>query len=639
MAKAEGIAWPPPPAISLRKMLFFFVGRPMQVKSVNPTPEPCPAQTSLGAGYLDAPPALLDPASNGEGRLVSDLRAAAKDRDGNKILQRVAQRVAANYSTPGATSQELITAMTQLAVTGSNAFAAWSAAPTRGLTSTLVSNGMPASAAATASGQIMSDFNAALQAVRNPGAGINETSLRAGLGNGNWIAVSGEDDSPDFPVNVAIAPFPQYHVPITVPTPDGPSSSINVSIRCIVASAQSATLAPCRAQFKGVPPSSPQIPPGDEIVLFLHGEGSRAEEALDFIPALFSAGAAAGRSFTVIAFDQPSTAYSTMVPHVTVGGALPVPFEVDTSSFSGSPLLDFVYNTVVTFVETFVVPFGNPITAVVGGSLGGHMALRLAASEKAWVRNVVAWSPACVMDHNFFLGFTIPILGPVGVTLSQRQVADPKCAGLATAGEGDDLRAEFFSKVWDQATFTPPSLPEALAVAAALVSAGAFAFLGVAAAGAATLIAGAILGLPEVPAQPLLWYRDDWPTGAPTVPLAPWGPAVSVGPAKAIHVQEARRDRREIYNATSRQWHWRICEEMLGFKFDALVPSINKPLLLMVGESDNYPEVHFLDNVTSFAKSLSGLGQCITVQDTGHSIHNERPYFLADQVIAFAPRF
>jgi hypothetical protein len=314
MARAEGIAWPSASVISLRQMLSFFAFRPLRVKSVNPAPEPCPARRSLDAGYLDAPLALLDPAGNGEGRVVSDLRVAAKDRDGNKILRRVAGLVAQNFSNHGSTSQELITAMTQLAVTGSKAFAAWSANPTNDLTPILIQNGMPAAAAAIASRQIMVDFNEAMQAVRNPSAGINESSLRAGLRNGPWIAVSGEDDPPDDPVNVAIAPFPQYHLPITVLTPHGPNNNINISIRYIVASSQSVTLAPCSAKFNGTAPAQPNIPPGDEIILFLHGEGSKAEEALDFIPALFSLGVAAGRSFTVIAFDQPSTAYSTMVP-------------------------------------------------------------------------------------------------------------------------------------------------------------------------------------------------------------------------------------------------------------------------------------------------------------------------------------
>ena len=61
---------------------------------------------------------------------------------------------------------------------------------------------------------------------------------------------------------------------------------------------------------------------------------------------------------------------------------------------------------------------------------------------------------------------------------------------------------------------------------------------------------------------------------------------------------------------------------MIGFKFDTLAHSVNKPLLLMVGELDQYPEVHFLSNVKSLAATLGGLGKALTVQDTGHSIHN-----------------
>jgi len=107
--------------------------------------------------------------------------------------------------------------------------------------------------------------------------------------------------------------------------------------------------------------------------------------------------------------------------------------------------------------------------------------------------------------------------------------------------------------------------------------------------------------------------------------------------SKATYITESRLDRREVYNPNFRQWHWRICEEMIGFTFDSLVPNMTKPLLLMVGESDNYPEVHFLSNVTKFANGLKGPAQGgLTVQETGHSMHNERPFFLAHQVINFA---
>jgi len=614
MAAAEGIKWPPSPTISLRTMLSF---RP-KVISIAPPDEPNAPRTSVGAGYLTGPADLLDPnaapmdcqATTTDGRVTSALRTAAQDRDGNKILQRVAGLVAGNYVNPGSTSLDLITAMTQLAATGSNAYAALQSSPTLDLTPYLIQNGMPAAAAAAASEQIFADFNAARNALRTPAAGSNETALRQSLKN-SWIAVSGEDDSPDYPVNVAIAPYPQYHFAVTVPTPQGPNGSIEVNIRYIIASSQTTN---------PIPPN-PSIPDGNEIVLFIHGEGSRAEEALDFIPALLSLGASAGRSFTVVAFDQPSCGYSTMVPHLSVAPAPPASGAsgvVDTSSFAGSPILDFVESAIVGFVEGLLLPFGNPINAIVGGSLGGHMALRFAASQKDWVRNVIAWSPASVMDHTFFLGFDI-LNQNIGATLSQRLLADPVLVNRWSEQEESGSRADFFATVWCNDTFAPPSASECLAIGAALLAAGFFAgpLAPVAALGAG-VIGGVISQLPTVAPQPQLWYRDSWPS-------------------KPTYITESRLDRREVYNENFRQWHWRICGEMIGYTFDGLVPNMTKPMLLMVGEDDNYPQVEFFKNVSSFAAGLTAPAQGgLTIQNTGHSIHNERPYFLASQVINFA---
>jgi pimeloyl-ACP methyl ester carboxylesterase len=617
MAAAEEIQWPPAPTVALSTMLSF---RP-KVISIAPPNEPNAPRTTIDAGYLTGPADLLDPnalpmdcsTTTTDGRVATALRTAAQDRDGNKILLRVADLVAGNSA-----SQDLITAMTQLAVTGSSAFAAWSAAPTKDLTPYLIQKGMPAAAATAANQQIMSDFNAALRAVRSPDAGFNETSLRQGL-KYDWIAVSGEDDPPDYPVNVSIAQYPQYHASVIVPTPQGVNSSIEISIRYILASSQGTA----------VVPENPSIPPGNEIVLFIHGEGSRAEEAADFIPALLSLGASAGRAFTVVAFDQPGCGYSTMVPHLSVA-PMPktsgVPTVLDTSSFSGSPILDFVENAIINFVEVALLPFGNPITAIVGGSLGGHMALRLAASQKDWVRNVIAWSPASVMDHSFFLGFTI--LGdPLGVTLSQRLLTDPVLAGRSTDAESTGSRAGFFDLVWCKDTFNPTEY-DVGAVATSLTAWGAgpvgvaiASVPGIGALGTVAItgiITTAILGLPTVDKQPQLWYRDLWPS-------------------KPTYISEARLDRREVYNINFRHWHWRICEEMIGYTFDALVPNMTKPLLLMVGEDDDYQLVDFLGNVKSFAAGLTAPAQGgLTIQNTGHSIHNERPYFLASQVINFA---
>jgi hypothetical protein len=46
---------------------------------------------------------------------------------------------------------------------------------------------------------------------------------------------------------------------------------------------------------------------------------------------------------------------------------------------------------------------------------------------------------------------------------------------------------------------------------------------------------------------------------------------------------------------------------MIGYTFDPA--SMTKPLLLMVGEVDNYNYVHFLDNVSTFAAALAGPAQ------------------------------
>jgi pimeloyl-ACP methyl ester carboxylesterase len=123
-----------------------------------------------------------------------------------------------------------------------------------------------------------------------------------------------------------------------------------------------------------------------------------------------------------------------------------------------------------------------------------------------------------------------------------------------------------------------------------------------------------------------MWFRDDW---------GPLLPGAAFGQAKEIYIQESRLDRREIYGEVSRQWHWRICAEILGFTFDALAPQIDKPMLLMAGELDDYPEAHFVQNLRQLAQTLTGPGSALTVQDTGHSIPAERPYFLANQIVDF----
>jgi pimeloyl-ACP methyl ester carboxylesterase len=119
------------------------------------------------------------------------------------------------------------------------------------------------------------------------------------------------------------------------------------------------------------------------------------------------------------------------------------------------------------------------------------------------------------------------------------------------------------------------------------------------------------------PPQPQQWYRVDWPS-------------------TPAYILESRLERWEVYNQNFRQWHWRIGMEMIGFTFSALATVMNVPMQLMVGANDDYPYVHFAQYVPTFAtQSLHKPDRALTVPDTGHSIHNERPVFLANQIVSF----
>src|SRR6266481_9059413 len=70
------------------------------------------------------------------------------------------------------------------------------------------------------------------------------------------------------------------------------------------------------------PESQPGISPNDEIILFIHGHMSKAEEALGITELLKGIGVGYGKRYTIIAFDLPSSGYSSMVDHTTVSSAM-----------------------------------------------------------------------------------------------------------------------------------------------------------------------------------------------------------------------------------------------------------------------------------------------------------------------------
>jgi len=595
-----------PPGSSLRSLLtgaMSTIRGPsgfMSVATVTPTPEPTGPTTTTNTaagGYPPAPAELLFSATS-EGLPAQSLIDLAHTRNGNTILRNVAANYASNAKGTTSFSEGLLTAMTQLAATGANAFAKWQEAPTRDLTTELIGAGMTAQQAQSANMKIMQDFTAAQAAVRSSRAGVDAVALRSGMAS-PWIAVCGQEDPPDFPVNVTIMPYPQFHLTLTV-------DNVNLSIRYVVASSQ------------GQNWDTPTIPPGNDLILFIHGEGSRCEEAIDLIPQIHAVGTATGRNTTVIALDLPGSGYTLridkagvreLVPHSDIATVPSVPSLVDTADPGGSPLLDFVANTIVAFADALIVPSGNPVLAVVGGSLGGHMGLRIAAGHESRIQNVVAWSPASVWEYDLEL-IGIPAIHHYRLTTPQliNKVNQAE-------GTGPSVRESFFKQAFDDPAFNPADYDWQTLVGA-LIAAGIIPepSLGLT---LGELIQIVVKNLSTVPPQPQMWWLDGWL-------------------AKKRFITESRIDRQEQYNEWLREWHWRVAMETTEYTPATLVPSINKPLLLLVGAGDDFPMVHILKYVKQLAGALSGPGQCVVVSGTGHSIHDERPNWLAKQILAFA---
>ena len=147
----------------------------------------------------------------------------------------------------------------------------------------------------------------------------------------------------------------------------------------------------------GAPPDPSQraIPPitGD-VVLFIHGHSSSAEEAMPLVGPLLQQAENRGRQLTLISLDLPSNGYASMIEHTDIA-------KIDDSLWnSGYPILDFIedfFVAVVDELEALQPGFKDKIVGVIGGSLGGNMGLRLARRDPAthpWLHSVVSWSPA-----------------------------------------------------------------------------------------------------------------------------------------------------------------------------------------------------------------------------------------------------
>ena len=352
---------------------------------------------------------------------------------------------------------------------------------------------------------------------------VGNSPERQALG---WIAVSGEDDQPHRPVNVPSAEFPQYDLAVTVPVRayNGAAAAppITVNTRYMIAHPPPDGLAVPRVSDREVlPDPEPVLARDAEVILFIHGMDSRLEEALDLTRALHRIGAQRGNKYVVIAMDLPSSGYADNIDHLrispleTIGTAKfrAVPLNdiqftdfqyFDAGVRNNAPVLDFIEDYIVAFVETLnarMPGLEGQIRAVVGGSLGGNMAMRLGRrTDKAWIRTVMPWSPAAIWP-SFARG-----INPL----------DHLPVAIAWLWAGGDARLVPETDVMRRLSF----------------------FYGF------DWRMGVVGVVTNGKPQAEEWYRDDWPS-------------------KASHMFTARLDRHETYDARFRLWHWRLGAEQL----------------------------------------------------------------------------
>jgi pimeloyl-ACP methyl ester carboxylesterase len=478
-------------------------------------------------------------------------------------------------------------------------------------------------------------------------------TLRPQLG---WIGVSGEDDVPHRPCNVASLRGPQFDIEVPE-VPVAGEKTLTVKTRIVIAED------PWPTPTTPMPDTPPNFLPPDDVpavspdsdyvFLYMAGDCSRAEEASYMIPALLAAAQEHGKRASVIAFDMIGWGYSARKAFDGAGN--PILFDQAAVFADGQPVFPRVTYPdnppALQFVEDFVValmqtlsrqPPHLDLTKIIpiGGSLGGNLALRLGRrTDLKWLTAVCGWSPGSVWPSKVnspdtgtvaglagqagaeygaavgaAIGSVIPGVGTViggivggivggAVGATGGAIAGPatdraaigQCTTRMNEPEGPGSRRNHFVQVFDQDTTTIDgiSLPPPL----------------------------------NIPPQAEMWYRGgDWQN------------------CKELSICCDRLDRREDYDPTFRRWHWRISEDQLVYSHQdpdlkTNIPRFQLntiPMLLGAGEDDNYTYANIYSNTQYLAQNMPNCpGTSLFLKNTGHSIHNERPKELSRAIFDF----
>jgi len=522
-----------------------------------------------------------------EFRLIPALREAAQTREPYEILARAAE---AFYRADHPPTQhfERANALADLAVTGRVSYGLLKATPLNETSLAEDTRARLAPSVQAAPGDVADAVSMALDrayavawALRGPVA--QRAALRAPVPG--WIAVSGEDDKPHRPVNVAPPPFEQFEIPVT-------THGVTVQTRFFIASAvEDPAPAAIPPSTRALPPDPvPHVPDGHRVILFLHGHSSGAEEALAIIPHILKAGLDHGTKYSIVSFDLPNNGYSATFDHTKVA------LSSDTSYPGGitdhltpicTPILDYIEDFVVAFVDALdlITPVKNRFAGVIGGSLGGNLGLRLGRrpnlAADPWLNaGIVSWDAASVWD-------------PMVQDEIKRKGPD-YCRSMWDVAETDSMRVDYFFDSYEKTRDIGP--------------------------------------LNLVLAQPDMWYRKDWECKALHIKESRVArQEIYNAYFRQWHWRVAGEQL--IYSHVDRVDHENEHSPFHNpFRYE-----LNKvSQLLVAGEQDNYMGANIYDATQQLAKRMVHTpGRSLFLRDTGHSIHAERPRFFAGEIVNF----
>ncbi len=345
--------------------------------------EECQATGLHPVGYFSPPDRFVEP--DNEGRLIEILRNGAISAT-ESTYAALADAVIAYLNG----DQALAFALADLTVTGRAAFRLFSDTRPNDrelieATSGRVGTSVSISNISNAVSAVLDRAYEALWTIRH----------KAGERNLGWIAVWAEVDPPHRPVNVPSTHHTQYDIEVPVRrNGDAPARSITSRFAIFDASnvPEPQEVAEMIRNRQLPPDTVPIIQEDARYLIYMHGHSSRLEEGEKLGAAL-----AENSPYTLISMDLPCNGYASMFDHTEIAP------DSDTNTLESFPLLDLIEQYVIDFVielgRVAAYPIEKQTIAVIGGSLGGNLSLRLARrrmSEHPWLNNFIAWSAASV---------------------------------------------------------------------------------------------------------------------------------------------------------------------------------------------------------------------------------------------------